>query len=126
MFTVEFEEGTYDAEVTFYTAVLYEQEFCKDMLQDFFGVQGADGPIGVDGDSIVTIDFTKVNWAASTKVLWAALKTADPSIPSYTAWVKNAKGANLWLVREQLAEEIGDCFFRSEVAGEETEEKEER
>lgn len=123
MFTVEFQEGTYDAEVSFYTAVLYEQEFCKDMLQDFFGVQGTEGPIGVDGDAIVTIDFTKVNWGAATKALWAAMKTADPSIPSYQLWVKNTKGANMWLIREQLANEIGDCFFRAEAPGEEAEEK---
>lgn len=124
MFQVEFSEGTYDAEVTFYTALLYEQEFGKDMLQDFFGVQGMDGPIGVDGDAIVTIDFTKVNWAASSKVLWAALKTADSSIPGYQAWMKGAKGANMWLIRELLANEIGECFFRTDVAAEETEEKE--
>lgn len=124
MFTVEFKEGTYDAEVTFYTALLYEQEFSKDMLQDFFGVQGIDGPIAADGDSIITIDFTKVNWEASMKALWAAMKTADPSTPSFSEWMKNAKGANLWLIREQLAGEISECFFRSDFTEKVAEEEE--
>jgi len=118
MFEIEINGKQVKAEVSFYTAVIYEQEFMSDMLQDFFGVQKADSPIDVDGDSIIKIDFTKINWASAMKVLWAAVKTANDSTAAYSTWMKKAKGANMWLIREQLADEISDCFFRAEPAGE--------
>ena len=69
------------------------------------------------------IDFTKMNWSAAMKVLWAAVKTADPAAPNYTAWMKNAKGVNLWLARELVGMEIADCFFRASAAEEGDEEQ---
>ena len=119
MFDFEIGGKKVQAEVTFYTAWLYETEFQGDMLKDLFGEQDFDDPIVVDGGRVVKVDFTKVNWTAVTRVLWAACKTADDKTPSYRAWMKDAKGANLWELNEVLSAEVADCFFRAEAAGEE-------
>lgn len=116
MFELEIGGKTYKAEVSFYTAQLYEAEFQADLIKDFFGVQANEGMLTTDDEGdIATIDFTKINWLAATKAMWAAIKTADDSAPSYTAWMKKTSGANMWLVREQIALEIADCFFRAEA-----------
>ena len=117
MFEIEIDGKKCKAEVTFYTAQLYEAEFRKDLIQDLFGVQALASPLEMEGEAIATIDFTKVNWLSTAKVLWAALKTADESTPGYTAWMKSTSGLNMWLVQEQLASEVADCFFRSETSG---------
>lgn len=117
MFKVEIGGKEYDAEVSFYTAQLYEAEFRKDIIQDLFGEQDFTAPVQADGDTVLKIDFTKVNWIATAKVLWAAIKTADEATPSYTAWMKQTSGVNMWLIQEQLAAEVADCFFRAETAG---------
>jgi len=119
MFEVSINGENKKAEVSFYTAQLYEAEFRKDIIQDLFGQQSLMTPIQMDGEEVVSIDFTKVNWLSVAKVLWAALKTADDSTPNYTAWMKTTKGLNMWLVQEQLANEVADCFFRAEPAREE-------
>ena len=118
MFEVSIGGETRNAKVTFYTALVYENEFGKDMLKDFFGVQAIKDPIEEDG-GVVSVDFTQINWSAASKALWAALKTADDSTDPYGIWVKKSSGANMWIVYEQLAAEIADCFFRSEAAGQE-------
>lgn len=104
-------------EVSFYTAQLYEAEFRADLIKDLFGVQDDSTLIEFKGDDVVKIDFTKVDWLATMKVLWAAIKTADERTPSYTKWMKQTQGVNLWEVRELLSDEIADCFFRAEVIG---------
>ena len=120
MFEIEIGGETYKAEVSFYTAQLYEAEFQADLIKDFFGIQFNEGPVkSDDGENIAAIDFTKINWFAATKAMWAALKTADESAPGFQTWLRRTSGANLWLVREQIAVEIADCFFRAEIAGEE-------
>lgn len=131
MFQVEIDGKTYDAEVTFYTAHLYEMEFKTDLIQDLFGIQTADPSVGFDVEGegedaqlkIARIDFTKVSWTAVAKVLWAAIKTADENTPSYTQWMKSTSGANLWLVQEQIGEEVADCFFRAGTPEEDVEEE---
>lgn len=122
MFEVEIDGKNYKASVTFYTAQLYESEFKSDMLKDFLGVQVFDAPKS-DESSVLRIDFTKTNWLAAAKVLWAALKTADDRTPGYTQWMKNTSGANMWLVQEQLGLEVADCFFRAGASGEDSEER---
>lgn len=127
MFEVEINGKKVNAEVTFYTAVLYEEEFRKDIIQDFFGVQDSSEALIVeteDGDEPkVSIDFTKVNWASSMKVLWAAVKTANDRTPGYVAWMKKAKGINLWVLREAIGIEMADCFFRAGAAEEDGQEQ---
>lgn len=117
MFEVEIDGKQVKADVTFYTAQLYEAEFRSDMIKDLFGEQTMEPDVEMSGGSIVRIDFRKTNWLATAKVLWAAVKTADESTPSYTSWMKATKGLNMWLISEVLSAEVADCFFRAEAAG---------
>ena len=123
MFEVSIGGETFEAEVSFYTAALYEMEFRKDLLKDFFGdVLRLSDQVEVDDDmNIVNIDFDKINWMASGRVLWAAIKTADSSTPGDYEWSKTTSGLNLWNIREKLASEVSDCFFRPDAAEEDIE-----
>lgn len=125
MFEVSIDGKKAKAEVSFHTAVLYEAEFRKDLLKDFFGdALKASEQVELDDDmNVVGIDFEKINWSAATRALWAALKTADESVPNYYEWSKNTKGVNIWVVRDELAGEVADCFFRADVAEEEISEE---
>ena len=123
MFDVTIGDKTYKAEVSFYTAVLYESEFQSDIIADLFGVQGrSKNPFSIDGDE-VEVDFTKVGWLSVAKATWAAIKTENAATPSYTSWMKKARGVNFWDLREALIEDASECFFRPETA--EAEEPEE-
>lgn len=117
MFETEIAGKKVKAEVSFYTAQLYETEFRSDLIKDLFGVQDDSTLVEFKGEEVVRIDFTQINWLATMKVLWAAVKTADDKTPSYTKWMKQTQGVNLWEVRELLSDEIVDCFFRAETAG---------
>ena len=121
MFEVSINGKKVKAEVSFYTATLYEAEFRKDLLKDFFGdVLKIGEQIEVDDDmNVVNIDFEKINWMAANRVLWAARRTADESAPNYNEWSKKTKGVNLWSARDTLAAEVADCFFRADIAEEE-------
>ena len=116
MFEFEVNGEKKQAEVSFYTAQLYEAEFQSDLIKDLFGQQDTTPQFELDGDAVVMIDFTKVNWTAAAKALWAACKTADDATPSYSAWMKATKGMNFWLVYELLSAEVADCFFRAEAS----------
>ena len=116
MFEIEIDGKMAKAEVSFYTAYLYEAEFQRDLIKDFLGVQDSIAPVEFEGESVVKIDFTKIDWNASSRALWAALKTADQKTQGYEKWMKQAKGVNMWLAREMLAAEVSDCFFRPETA----------
>ena len=120
MFEVSIDGKTVKGEVTFYTAWLYENECRKDLISDFYGVQDLTPIISSDNDEF-KVDFTKVNWLAATRVLWAAIKTAKASTPSYAEWMKKTRGVDTWSVRQKLDEAITECFFRTEAAGEEAE-----
>lgn len=119
MFEVSIDGKTVKAEVTFYTAWLYENEFSKDLISDFYGVQDMSPVMSMDGDEF-KVDFTKVNWIAATRVLWAAVKTVSQATPPYAEWMKKTQGVDTWTVRQKLDEAITECFFRTEAAGEET------
>ena len=123
MFEVSIDGEKVKGDVTFYTAWLYENEFAKDLISDFYGVQDMNPIMSMDGDEF-KVDFTKVNWGAATRVLWAAVKTVKPGTPSYTEWMRKTKGVDTWTVRRELDEAITECFFRTEAAGEEIPESE--
>jgi hypothetical protein len=115
MFEVSVNGKTEKADVSFYTAWLYENEFHADLISDFYGVQDMSPIASSDGDSY-KVDFTKVNWMAATRVLWAALKTASQSTPPYPEWMKSTRGVDTYTLRQQLDEAIADCFFRPGTA----------
>lgn len=121
MFEVNCEGGKIEAEVTFGTALVYENEFMRDIIKDVFSVQSDDNEfLGVDGEEIVKVDFTKIGWNETMRALWAAAKTHDPSLDGFEKWMGKVRGVNMWEARMILVAELTDCFFRAEAAGQET------
>lgn len=118
MFEIEVGGEAVEADVTFYTGLLYEQEFGGDLVSDFYGVQDGKPMVSGEGE-LVRVDFTKVSWNAAVKALWAAVKTADDSAPGYRAWARRLGGVDAMEARRLLDEAISDCFFRPGAAGEE-------
>lgn len=118
MFEVVINGKKQKADVTFYTAWLYEAEFQSKLIQDYMGGQEYE-EVGEGADSVALIKFDSIDWLTMTKILWAALKTAKDTTPPYEHWIKKAGGANLWEARADLDAAISDCFFRTEAAGEE-------
>ena len=132
MFKVEIGGKTVEADVTFYTAYLYEAEFTSNIIQDVYGRQGEDSPQFVemevskdeDGDESVkvrSIDFSAVNWTSLLKATWAAIKTVNPRTRGYADWLKDSSGIDLVEIRGELINAIDDCFFRSRASEEESE-----
>lgn len=102
-----------EAELGFETLVTYEEEFGRDLIKDFFGK--AEVPVGEEADgseNTVTIDFTQTNWTAITRVAWAAIRTATPSLPGYREWLKGVGETNLRELNEALLPEAVRKFFR--------------
>lgn len=102
-----------EAELGFETLVTYEEEFGRDLIQDFFGK--SEVPVGEEADgseSTVTIDFTQTNWTAITRVAWAAIRTATPSLPGYREWLRGVGETNLRELNEALLPEAVRKFFR--------------
>ena len=93
---IDYGHGEREVLLSVYAMMLYEQEFKSDPIHDLY--QG---------------DFNDVWFPAVTKVLWAGLKAADDSIPSYAKWAREVSGVNLRDISNQLVPELNDAFFRS-------------
>lgn len=126
MFEVEINGRKKKAEISFKTAFIYEAEFGKDIIQDFFGVvsdannsalgfETVKDDSGEEHEVIARIDFTKIDWLATIRVLWAAIKTADQNTKPFEVWSSKIDGVDMMGVRIAVAEAMNDCFFRPEA-----------
>lgn len=115
MFEVEIGGKACKAAVSCLTPSIYEDEFGGDMLADLYGrIDKKSGNL-VELDrkgEVVAVDYTAVRWTVLVKVLWAALKTVDDTVPGFKAWAKGADGISVIDVRSMLEAAITDCFFR--------------
>lgn len=118
---IDFGQGEKEVVISCWTAVLYEQEFKSDMLQDVLGksvIRQSDFD-AKDGDVIVELDFTRTQWTALLRVLWAGLKTVDDSIPSFASWAKTCGEVDMMALTRTLSPAISEQFFRAGAAGSE-------
>lgn len=113
---IDFGQGEQEVIVSVATLALYEQEFNgADMIQDLYKkvcIRKSDS----DDDIIAAIDFRNVNWTALTKVLWAALKTADDDTLPYKEWSVKVGDINLMDLNAQLGPEVERRLFRAGAA----------
>ena len=91
------------------TLVTYEQEFGRDMIQDIIGRVA----LRDDEEGTTLLDFRDTNWTAVTRALWAGLKTADPRVPSFSAWSKGVSGIDLYSLSNQVVTAVAESFFRA-------------
>lgn len=109
---LDFGNGEVEAEVSFWTLVVYEQQFGTDMIGDLFGKVDAEE----DEDGSLVLDYTKYNWTASVQAMWAAVKCADRFAPAYEDWCKSITDVNMWPLIAQLKAEILARLFRTGAA----------
>ena len=100
------------AEYSVWTLSLYEQEFGgANMLADLFGVVSLDDE-AVKSKSLA-LDFTAQDWTMLTRVLWAGVKTADDSTPSFVAWSKSIKEIDMFEVANNVPIDVMQACFRT-------------
>lgn len=104
--------GEVELEVNFWTLVVYEQQFGGDMIGDLFGKVEAEE----DEDGTLSIDYTKYNWVAATKAMWAARFCADRGIPPYEDWCRSMTDVNMWPLIASLKSEVLARLFRTGAA----------
>lgn len=114
---IDYGRGPEEAVLSVHTLMLYEQEFNgADMIQDYYGLSIARKQ--EYGDDVETVlDFRNVNWTALVRVLWAALKTADDSLPPFAEWEAGLPDIDLFAVNRELGPEVMRRFFRSLAPG---------
>lgn len=109
---IDYGAGDAEAVLGVYTLVVYEQEFRSDLIQDLFG-RAVLRKEADEEDVIFAVDYRDVNWTSLAKVLWAALKAADDSVPSFKAWAAGAGAIDLNAVHRALVPEAMRMFFRA-------------
>lgn len=109
---IDYGNGEVEALLSVFTLTVYEQEFKADLIQDLFGRAVLREEKDEEG-VLFAIDYRDVNWTALTRVLWAALKAADDSLPSFKEWSKGVGSIDLNAVHRAIVPEAMRQFFRA-------------
>lgn len=115
---IDYGDGEREALLGVYALVVYEQEFRADLIQDLFG-RAVMRREPEEEDVVFAVDYRDVNWTALTRVLWAALKAADDSVPPFKAWAAALGPVDLNAVHLALVPEALRMFFRTGAGGSE-------
>lgn len=112
MATIDYGDGERELVCTGWTQVIYEQEFHSDDNDAITGDLIADvmGKMFVTSEDLIVanddgvfartvIDYTRINWNAIRRGMWAMLRTAKeiaddehrdaPDVPSFRSWEKS-------------------------------------
>ena len=103
---IPYGDGELEVTVNIHTAVIYEQQFESDMVGDVIGKV----ELGESSDEL-RLDFTKTNWTATMRAIWAGASEADPTFPPFEVFERNHKDLNLMLCSSLLQDEIVTRFF---------------
>lgn len=122
--TIDYGDGEKQVEVSIMTCLVYEHEFKADLIADVLGkVKFASSTIVNDSGSIempvdkvdddFVFDYHSISWLTSVKALWACLKTADASIPSFTVWAASLPTSiDMWEIVTFIRREVEARLFR--------------
>lgn len=136
MATIDYGKGDVDFRCTAWTCLIYEQEFHDDENEKITGDLIADviGKVIVSSNDVLTvdedgafvttvIDYTRVNWNATLRALWAMLKTESDitgsrSVPSYSEWSRSLLECepDMQEMHALVAEELQRGLFRAGAA----------
>lgn len=122
---IDYGYGEKEIIVSVLTLTLYEQEFQSDLIQDLFGRVSVEDTDASENE-IILLDFSRTNWTAVTRCLWACLKTADPSLPSFKSWASSLGKVNLFDLKEELIPVVMENLFCAGASFSENEEEEEK
>lgn len=109
---INYGHGEVEAIISLHTMMVYEQEFHSDIIKDLFG-RAVIREEKDDEDVVFAIDYRNTNWTSLVRVLWAALKTADDSLPSFDQWHREVEEIDLWEVQQTIGKEALRQFFRA-------------
>jgi hypothetical protein len=126
--TIDYGDGEKQVEISFMTCLVYEHEFKADLIADVMGsvkfrsnvLSSADGVVEmpveqVDDDFV--FDYHSISWVTSVKALWACLKTADASVPSFMAWAATLPPSiDMWEIVTFIRREVETRLFRHGAA----------
>lgn len=99
MASVDLGEGPVGFEVSFWTLLLYEEEFDgADLIADIMPKDGT------------------VRWASAIRALWACLKAHDDATPPVGEWARGVTGVNMPAVLGTVMPAIQDGLFREAAA----------
>lgn len=121
--TIDYGDGEKQVEVSIMTCLVYEHEFKSDLIADVMGkakfssnvLADKTGSIEIPVDSVdddFVFDYHSVPWLTSIKALWACLKTADASVPSFTAWAATLPAIDMWEIVAFIRREVEARLFR--------------
>ena len=99
MASVDLGNGPVEFEVTFWTLLLYEEEFDgADLIADLYSKDG------------------RVKFANAVRATWACCKAHDDATPPVKEWARSITGVNLNTVIGAVIPAINDGLFRQEPA----------
>lgn len=118
----------HEYEATFYTLVIYEQEFKKDLIKDVYGridVTKAVRNFDEDGN-VIAMDYTVDNWVAYPRAFWAMLKTSEAicrdegrpcePVPPFVKWCMSTRNFDMGEISQLVYDECERGLFRSGAA----------
>ncbi len=106
-------EEDFEATMGVGTLVAYEEEFGRDLIQDVFGKVKVEDPKKAEEDGLVMVlDYTQTEWTALLRVAWAAIRTADPSLPGFKEWAAGVGEVNFNTISGQVIPAAMRQFFR--------------
>ena len=111
--TLDIGTGEIELEASFWTLVVYEQQFGGDMVGELFGEEGHASPISFADDGSVTIDYRGFNWTAAAKAMWACAKAANQGIAPYEQWMHSMTDVDMWQVVGEFIPFVRQGLFRA-------------
>ena len=97
MASVDLGAGPVEFEVSFWTLLLYEEEFDgADLIQDIMAKDGV------------------VRWGCVIRALWACLKAHDDATPPLAEWAHGITGVNMPVALGTVMPAIQDGLFRED------------
>ncbi len=100
MAQVDWGDGPHALECSFWTLLVYEEEFAgADLVADMYPKTG------------------RVPWATAIRALWACLRSADDAIPPFKEWARGVSGVDMPGVVSGVVAVVQDGLFRKGPSG---------
>ena len=107
--------GPVDLEISFWTLVVYEQEFGGNMIGDLFGkaeLVEESSAVYVNGNGNIEIDYSQFDWTAGIRAMWAAARTHDSRTPAFATWARSMHGVDIWPIAAEFVDAVRTELFR--------------
>ena len=104
---LDYGKGEVDVTINAWTMAVYEQAFHSDLIGDVLG------KVMLQDDDEAIVNYGATNWTSCLKGLWAALRSTDPTFPSFDAWARGVGDIDMNEVSRVVTEEVLRNLFRT-------------